>query len=154
MLKRDQKKIKILAVASGGGHWVQLMRLKPAFEGAAVEFIATDAAYASDVGKPVLTVRDANMWDKFALAVMFIQVAVKVIKVRPQVVVTTGAAPGFAALLFGKLIGARTIWIDSIANSENMSSSGRHARRIADLWLTQWEHLVTPQGPHYLGSVL
>ena len=154
MLNKNEKKKRILAVASAGGHWVQLMRLKSAFEGTAVEFIATDAAYASDVGKPVLTVRDANMWDKVALAVMFSQVAIKVIKVRPDVVITTGAAPGFAALLFGKLIGARTIWIDSIANSENMSSSGKHARHIADLWLTQWEHLVTPQGPHYLGSVL
>jgi len=149
-----QRKKKVLAVASGGGHWVQLMRLRPAFEGMSVEFIGTNDAYAKEVGKAIHTVRDANMWDKVSLAIMFLQVALKVIKVRPDVIVTTGAAPGFAALLFGKMIGARTIWIDSIANSETMSSSGRHARRVADLWLTQWEHLVTPQGPHYLGSVL
>lgn len=85
---------------------------------------------------------------------MFVQVALKVLRFRPDVVVTTGAAPGFAALLFGKMIGAKTIWIDSIANSEEMSSSGKHAGRIADLWLTQWEHLVTPQGPQFMGSVL
>lgn len=153
MLKRNEK-TKVLAVASGGGHWVQLMRLKPLFEGMAVEYIATDAAYAADAGKPVLAVRDANMWDKPALALMFLQVALKVLRLRPDVVISTGAAPGFAALLFGKLVGAKTVWVDSIANSETMSSSGRHARRIADLWLTQWEHLARPEGPQYLGSVL
>ncbi|RNC73210.1 MAG: UDP-N-acetylglucosamine--LPS N-acetylglucosamine transferase [Desulfuromonadales bacterium] len=145
---------KVLAVASGGGHWVQLMRLKPLFEGMKVEFLTTDAAYSAEVGKPVLVVRDANMWDKAGLAVMFLQVALTVIKVRPDVVITTGAAPGFAALLFGRLIGAKTVWIDSIANSEMLSSSGSHARRFADLWLTQWEHLATPQGPYFMGSVL
>ena len=153
MLKRNSQG-KILAVASGGGHWVQLMRLRPLFEGMTVEYLATDAAYAAEVGKPVLAVRDANMWNKLSLAVMFLQVAVKMLKVRPDVVITTGAAPGFAALLFGKLLGARTIWLDSVANSEQMSSSGRHVRPFADLWLTQWEHLATPKGPHYLGSVL
>jgi UDP-N-acetylglucosamine:LPS N-acetylglucosamine transferase len=130
------------------------MRLKPLFEGKKVEYLTTDAAYSAEVGKPVQVVRDANMWDKAALAVMFFQVAVKVIKVRPDVVITTGAAPGFAAILFGKLIGAKTVWIDSIANSERMSSSGSHVKRFASLWLTQWEHLARPQGPYFMGSVL
>jgi UDP-N-acetylglucosamine:LPS N-acetylglucosamine transferase len=153
MLKRKMTR-KVLAVASGGGHWVQLMRLKPLFEGMTVEYLATDAAYSVDAGRPVLAVRDANMWNKAALALMFCQVLVKMLKVRPDVVITTGAAPGFAAILFGKLMGAKTVWLDSVANSEQLSSSGRHVRPFADLWLTQWEHLATPNGPRYLGSVL
>lgn len=153
MPKRKTKRT-VLAVASCGGHWVQLMRLRPLFEGMDVEYLATDAAYSAEVGKPVLVVRDANLWNKVSLALMFLQVAAKVIRIRPDVVISTGAAPGFAALLFGKMIGAQTIWIDSVANSETMSSSGRHVRHFADLWLTQWEHLVTPEGPYFLGSVL
>ena len=147
-------KNKVLAVASGGGHWVQLMRLRPAFDGVEVEYLTTDSAYSSDVGKAVMVVRDANMWDKIALLVMFTQVAFKVVRMRPRVVITTGAAPGFAAIFFGKLLGAKTIWVDSIANSENMSSSGKYARHFADVWLTQWEHLTSPEGPYFWGSVL
>jgi hypothetical protein len=49
---------------------------------------------------------------------------------------------------------ARTIWIDSIANVERLSSSGAQARRVADVWLTQWEHLARPEGPEYWGAVL
>ena len=32
--------------------------------------------------------------------------------------------------------------------------SGRLARRVADAWLTQWQHLARPEGPHYWGAVL
>jgi hypothetical protein len=73
---------------------------------------------------------------------------------RPQVVVTTGSAPGFVALRLARWLGARTLWIDSIANSEEMSFSGSQALRHADLCLTQWEHLARPAGPHYRGAVL
>jgi hypothetical protein len=76
------------------------------------------------------------------------------LRVRPDAVITTGAAPGYFAIRLGRLFGARTVWIDSIANAEEMSLSGQKVRHHADLWLTQWEHLATPDGPQYLGSVL
>jgi hypothetical protein len=41
-----------------------------------------------------------------------------------------------------KLAGARTVWIDSIANSEKLSLSGRLVRKHVDLCLTQWPHLT------------
>ena len=77
-----------------------------------------------------------------------------VLRHRPNVIITTGAAPGYFALRFGKLFGARTIWIDSMANAEKLSKSGAEVRKHADLWLTQWEHLAQPEGPHFIGRVL
>ena len=145
---------KLLAVASGGGHWVQLLRLRPAFSGLRVEYISTNAAYAKDVEDRLHTVTDANLWNKLRLLKMFAEVAWIVLKVRPDVVVTTGAAPGFAAIFFGRLLGARTVWIDSIANSEELSNSGKQARRWATAWATQWSHLAAADGPLYWGSVL
>ena len=58
------------------------------------------------------------------------------------------------ALVIGRILGARTIWLDSIANIEELSGSGRMVRRFADLWLTQWPHLAGPDGPEYAGAVL
>jgi len=145
---------KVLAVASGGGHWVQLLRLRPAFAGHDVQFLSTNSGYAKEVDSPLHVVTDANMWNKLKLLKMFAEVAWVLVKVRPDVVITTGAAPGFAAILFGRCFGARTIWVDSIANSETLSSSGQQAGRFAHAWLTQWEHLAKPDGPHYWGSVL
>ncbi|MBN1256111.1 MAG: UDP-N-acetylglucosamine--LPS N-acetylglucosamine transferase, partial [Planctomycetes bacterium] len=53
-----------------------------------------------------------------------------------------------------KLIGAKTIWVDSIANGGELSLSGKLAEKYADLWLTQWEHLTTEKGPYCFGSVI
>jgi hypothetical protein len=69
------------------------------------------------------------------------------------VVVSTGAAPGYIAIRLGKLLGARTVWIDSVANVEELSLSGRMVSGRADLCLTQWPHLAS--GPvAYMGTVL
>lgn len=145
---------KLLAVASGGGHWIQLRRIVPAFTEAHVMWLSTQPDYAKDVRDPYFVVQDANMWKKTALVKMFLQVAWLIVRLRPDVVVTTGAAPGFAAIVFGRLLGAQTVWIDSIANSETLSTSGAKAGRWAHVWLTQWEHLARPEGPHYWGAVL
>lgn len=145
---------KVLAVASGGGHWVQLMRLRGAFVGSDVTFMSTNIGYANDVPGAFIAVSDASLWEKRRMLSMFVQIGWHLMKIRPHVVVTTGAAPGFAAIVFGRLLGARTIWIDSIANSEELSTSGQQARRWADVWLTQWEHLTGDDGPNYWGSVI
>jgi UDP-N-acetylglucosamine:LPS N-acetylglucosamine transferase len=75
-------------------------------------------------------------------------------RTRPDVVISTGAAPGLFGILFGRLVGARTIWIDSIANAEKLSLSGRIASRIAHIALTQWPHLAATRRPSYRGSIL
>ena len=43
-------KQRVLAVASSGGHWVQLRRLAPAFEGQDVAYLTTDAGHRAEVG--------------------------------------------------------------------------------------------------------
>ena len=147
---------KILAIASGGGHWVQLRRLRPVFEGLDVVFVSVQKDYASDVpGFKFLTVRDVNRWDRFGFVVISFQLLLILLRERPAVVMTTGAAPGLIAVCLAKvLLRARTMWIDSVANCERMSGSGMLARRCADVWLTQWPHLAREDGPAYWGSVL
>lgn len=146
---------KIMLVASSGGHWVQLNRLLPAFEGCEKIFVTTEPNYRTTVdGNRFLLVPDASRWSKVKVIWLALVTLKHVLTVRPDVVVTTGAAPGFFAVLIGKKLGAKTIWLDSIANVDNLSMSGRMAGNYADLWLTQWEHLAVPGGPKYVGSVI
>jgi hypothetical protein len=119
-----------------------------------VAFVSTNQGYAKDVEGRLHVVTDANIWEKRRLVKMFLEVGWLIIRLRPEVVVTTGAAPGFAAVMFGRLIGAQTVWIDSIANSEELSNSGRKARRWVNAWVTQWQHLSHQGGPQFWGSVL
>jgi hypothetical protein len=149
------KNKKLLAVASAGGHWVQLNRMLPAFDGFQLHWISTSPEGGATVkGGAYTSVRDASMWDKLGLLIMAFQVGLRVLILRPDVVITTGAAPGFFAIIFGRMIGAKTIWIDSLANGQELSQSGRHARIWATHWLTQWPGLATEDGPKYIGSVL
>ncbi|MFA9478198.1 UDP-N-acetylglucosamine--LPS N-acetylglucosamine transferase [Phycisphaerales bacterium AB-hyl4] len=145
---------RVLAVASGGGHWVQLKRLWQAFDGHEVTVVTTHAGYGDEVRcKRFRTVTDANMDTKLSLVRLAWQMAWIVFRERPDVVISTGAAPGYFAIRFGKLIRARTIWVDSLANAEKLSLSGLKVGPHADLWLTQWEHLAQQGGPYYYGSV-
>ena len=146
---------RVLAVASGGGHWVQLMRLRPAFEGLDVAFVSVNAFRRDEVrGHRFFTLPDASRWNKHMFVPMAFKILWILLLVRPHVVVTTGSAPGYATLQLARLFGSRTVWIDSISQIEALSMSGRLAGKVADLWLTQWPHLASPQGPQYSGSVL
>lgn len=151
----DPKRVrKVLAVASGGGHWVQLRRVIPALEGHRVVYLTIHPTYRTDVPEAkVHVVNDATRWDRIGSLRMALRILWVVLRERPDVVLSTGAAPGFFAILFGRFLGARTIWLDSIANVEAVSMSGRMVRRYADLWLTQWPHLAEPDGPECAGRV-
>jgi UDP-N-acetylglucosamine:LPS N-acetylglucosamine transferase len=146
---------RVLLVASGGGHWVQLLRLRPAFDGTDAAYVCVHRAYRSDVPEHrFFVVNDATRWNKLGVALQALRMLWIVLRVRPDVVVSTGAAPGYFALRFGKLLGARTAWVDSVANVDQMSMTGAMVRRWADLWMTQWPHLAEESGPTYSGSVL
>lgn len=156
-VKGEQAKPRriVLAIASGGGHWIQLHRLSEAFAGHRVVWVASDPSLEEDVpGHEFHTVQDASREEPLLVFKLLFQVARLVLRVRPDVVISTGAAPGMLGVLFGKLAGAQTIWVDSVANAEQLSLSGRLVRPFADLWMTQWEHLAGEGGPRYEGSVL
>lgn len=144
----------ILAVASGGGHFVQLKKVMASFDVSEVTYFSTIPNPLLPGSASYLKIPDSNMSSKISLIICFIVLFYRMILLRPKVVISTGAAPGFLALLVGKCIGAKTIWIDSIANSETLSLAGKKAKWVADYWYTQWPELATADGPDYIGAVL
>ena len=153
-MKRNRRP-KILAISSGGGHWIQMLRLRPAFVGARVTYATVNRDAEDDVaGAGFYVFPDANRDRKFALMLQILKIAWIVVRVRPDVVITTGASCGYVAIRFARLIGSRTLFMDSIANAEKMSLSARLAERHVNMLLTQWPHLADPDGPRYHGSVI
>lgn len=146
---------RVMVLASGGGHWMQMLRLRSAFEGMDVFYVGVKEMYRRDVAPAdFYVVKEASRLHKANMPATFLQLLWILLKERPAAVLTTGSLPGLIALRLAHLMGARTAWIDSIANVEEVSLSGRKAGAVADLWLTQWEQLSRPEGPHYRGSVL
>lgn len=148
-------KIKVIAVASAGGHWEQLMLMRPTLEHYDVQYVSTDRLLAElDCKAPVEIIPDCSKYTPLRLAHCAIVAARLILRHRPEVVVTTGAAPGFFCLLAGRLMGARTLWIDSVANGDELSAGGKLARAFASNCWTQWEHLARGKGLRYRGALL
>ena len=146
---------RLLAAASGGGHWIELLRLRPAFEGWDIAYVSMFENYAAAVpGLRLHTVPDASRFDKLAFLKVFLRAVPIMLKERPRAVVTTGSAPMLAFILLGRLMGARTLWIDSIAQAEEMSSSGRLAKRLAHTVVAQWPEVAAREGIPCWGRVL
>jgi hypothetical protein len=147
---------RVLLVASAGGHWIELHRLRDAFVGADCQFVSTCAGMTPPLGtRDVLEIGDLAR-DSATGALPTIRRLVDIMRAfSPDLVISTGAAPGALALLVAKVFGARTIWIDSIANSDTLSLSGRIVRPVADIRITQWAHLAEQnRSLRYFGQVL
>lgn len=118
-------------------------------------FATAKEGYRTDVGSAEFRVIvDANRSNKLRLLKSAWSIFTLLRRERPDLVISTGAAPGYFALKLGRMLGIRTIWVDSIANAEELSMSGVKVGACADLWLTQWPHLARDGGPVFLGNVL
>jgi UDP-N-acetylglucosamine:LPS N-acetylglucosamine transferase len=145
---------RVLAIASGGGHFIQLMRLSPAWEGHQVSIATVDPSSRALVGDvPFFTFRDVSRADWWRIPAAALDIARILFAVRPQVIITTGALPGLIACALARPLGVKSLWVDSIANSELLSGSGGQAGRVCSQVVTQWPHLATDQVEHW-GSVL
>ena len=148
-------KPRLLALASGGGHWVQLQRLRPAFEAFDTAYVSMFDSYEEMVAPArYYTVPDASRFDVRAFAPVFLRAARILAKERPKAIVTTGSAPMLAFIVLGRMMGAKTLWVDSIANSERMSSSGRLARKLAHKTISQWPAVAAAEEVEHWGAVV
>lgn len=155
MTQVDNNQKKVLFISSCGGHWKELRRLESAFDDFKKYYATTDPSYYQFVaGELFYSVPEASLWSKLRLVWQALYVLGLLLYIRPAVVISTGASVGFFALFFAKKMGIKTIWVDSLANAEEMSLSGKKVKPYADLWLTQWEHLATENGPYFYGAVL
>lgn len=145
--------MKIVAIASVGGHWIQLLRLKPLFDQYDTIFVSTREDFKDMIQGKFYSISDFNRNNMIGLFKAFTSLTKIMRKEKPDVVITTGAAPGLLGLFVAKLWGIRTVWIDSIANVEELSLSGRIASKFCSRVYTQWPDLAKGRIV-YAGNVL
>ena len=145
----------VLAISSTGGHWIELLLLRPAFEGLAVEYVSSSPLGRDDVPDANFTaVADANLRTPLRALICLWQVLQIVARFRPSVVVSTGAGPGLFGVAVGALLGSRTVWVESLAGVTKISVSGRLARFFVSRFIVQWPDLATDSRAEYCGSLL
>ncbi len=151
------KKPKVLAIASPGGHWIQLNKIcNPLDERFEMIYVTPGAQYATKAksSRKILTITDASADSKHKLIPLAFQLLLIFIKERPTAIISTGAAPGAIAFLLAKFLPIKTIWVDSIANVSQLSRSGRMVQKHADKVITQWQPLSDNKKVMYKGSIL
>lgn len=125
--------ITVLAAASGGGHCVLLMLLRPTLALYDIRFATSDPAAAAKQGiADAERLPDCNQNMPFQSALCALVALRIVFRHWPQVVISNGAAQGLFCIPAGRLIGALTLWIDSVADGEELSMCGKLSRRVAN----------------------
>lgn len=147
--------MKILAVSSPGGHWVQLIRLTKEFENRHnVVYAVPFSLFKPESEANTYSISDVSADDKWRLIPCALKVFYILLRERPDAVVSTGAAPGAVAVWLANHLGIRTIWIDSIANVREISRAGGLIKNHVDVFLTQWADLSDGEKVLFRGSVL
>lgn len=137
---------KICFVSSSGGHWEELMCLKPLAKNYESFFVTEKGGQAQDSGlERMYEVFQINR--KEALFVLkFICLFVRAFNIllheKPDFIITTGSLAAYPFCLLGKLMHRKVIYIESFARVENRSLTGKLVYLFADLFIVQWPEML------------
>ena len=151
------KCMKICLAASAGGHLTQLLRLQSAWNGHSTFCVTTSDVVLEKLQKygKVYVVGECNRQHLLKVLLVLIRCIRIILKERPDVMISTGAAVGCIMCFLGKVTGAKIVWVDSITNVDRLSLSGRLVRHIADLFLAQWQQLAEQhKNVEYAGKII
>lgn len=149
--------MKLLLVCSTGGHLLQMIRLRRAWESHERVWVTFNGADSQSLlrGERVVFAHQPtnrnlrNLWRNFWLARRVLG------DERPNLVLSTGAGVAVPFLCLARSFGAYSIHCDSITFSESLSISARLVRPFADRVLVQWPGLAEAhRHVEYWGSVL
>lgn len=75
-------------------------------------------------------------------------------KERPNLIITSGAAPAIPFFYIGKLMGAKTIYIEVFDRIDKSTISGKICYPVTDAFIVEWEEMkkVYPKAIN-LGSI-
>lgn len=152
-----KKNRRICLVASAGGHLSQLLKLAECWDGYELFCITTSELLRQNFPREggVYVVGECNRQRPLRVIKVLLRCIRIVFREKPHIVISTGAAVGCITCFLAKLLRAKVIWIDSIANVERISLSGRMVRYIADLFLVQWPDLASQyKSVEYVGEVI
>lgn len=150
--------MKICFVASSGGHWEELLCLKPLTEKYDSVFVTEKGGQSDDAeGLRIYTVDQMNRKEKFFVLKfirLFVKAAIFTYREKPDVFITTGALISFPFCVIGKLFRKKIVYIESFARIEGKSMTGKLVYPIADYFVVQWKSMLEyyPKA-HYGGAI-
>lgn len=140
-----EKKMKICFTSSSGGHFEQLMMLKPLMKKYDSYIVTEKLNYnVQSENVPIKYVMQINRTDKlFILKFIYNVLKSFIITVtnRPDVIISTGALAAIPLMVWAKVFGGKVVYIESFAKIDSPNISGKIAYKFADQFYIQWESM-------------
>lgn len=139
-------KLKIVFAASSGGHFEQLLMLKPLMEKYESILVTEKTGYgAGKLDVKTYYVKQINRKELLFIP-KFIANGFKslriIIKEKPDVMITTGVLATIPLALLMKLFKKKLIYIESFAKVTSKTLSGKLLYKYADRFYVQWEEML------------
>lgn len=137
---------KILFTASSGGHLSELTQLKKIILNNTSFLLTEKSEELSDsyIYQRVFYTNPINRKEKLFI-IKFIKLFFKSIilylKVKPDIVISTGALATVPICLISKMFNKKIIYIESFARIYDPSLTGKIMYRFADVFIIQWKEL-------------
>lgn len=135
--------MKICFVGSSGGHLTHLYMLKPFWQDKQrfwVTFDKEDARSLLQGEKMYPAYYPSNR--SFKALIINTYRAINILwKERPDLIVTSGAAPAIPFFWIGKLMKKKTVYIEVFDRIDKSTISGKLCYPVTDKFIVQWEEM-------------
>lgn len=155
-VKMAEKKLRVCLVGSSGGHLTHLYMLKPFWQDKDRFWVTFDKEDARSLlkGEKMYSVYYPSNRSIKALLINTWR-ALKILpKEKPDLIISSGAAPAIPFFWIGKLMGAKTIYIEVFDRIDASTIAGKLCYPVADKFIVEWEEMkkVYPKAVN-LGSI-
>lgn len=137
---------KICFIASTGGHFEQLMMLKPLMNKYDSFIVTEKTEYSVTKGDTKLYyLKQVNRNEK-AFTIKMISNSIKAMKIflkeRPDIIISTGALATIPMCIIAKVFRKKLIFIESFAKVNSPTLTGKLLYKFADQFYVQWEEML------------
>ncbi|MDY3796625.1 MAG: PssD/Cps14F family polysaccharide biosynthesis glycosyltransferase [Agathobacter sp.] len=137
--------MKLVFAASSGGHYEQLMMLKPLMERHDSCVVTEKTSYNAKSDIRTYYMVQVNRKEILFIPKMIINSfrAVRIIfKEKPDAIICTGVLAMIPLCLIGKMKGCKLIYLESFAKVTSATLSGKLLYKYADRFYVQWESML------------
>ena len=141
-----KKKIKLCFAASSGGHYEQILMLKPLMEKYDSFLLNEKTKYKAEVGDVKMyylhQVNRKELLFPFAMLGNSFRSLWLFLKERPDCVITTGVLAMIPMCLLAKMFRRKLIYIESFAKVHSANQTGKFVYKFADRFYVQWPQML------------
>lgn len=140
-----EKKQKLCFAASSGGHYEQLLMLKPLMMKYDSFVVTEETLYTVKIeGEKIYFIKQVNRKEKTFIPRMFLNCVLSLkiyLEEKPDVVICTGVLATIPICLIAKFAGRKLIYIESFAKVTSATRSGKLLYKFADQFYVQWPQM-------------